>query len=878
MARAPAANELLSYTVANLIQGVSQQAPEQRRDTQCEAQWDCINSIVNGCEARPPFEVLRIVPNARFDNAWFRAIQRGTTESYVAVVSEDKEPADKLVRVFDLNSGEECSVTETASMDYLVGFEAPKSNLRATTLNDFTFMVNRETKPAMGTAVAPNAYNEAIFYFKAGGYKITFQASVRYGGNVFTFLYESPDNSVAANAAYITTNQLAATFYRAFTGGAATPITSGTAVSGGRTGIAGGVGAGAAGQTGVVGATTLTSLGFYVAINGNCILIGRSDTNAFTVDASDGVGDTYFKAIQTEVQAFSELPQSCFGGFTVKVIGTNKEEADDYYVTYSSVQGQGGAWIESVKPGVPIEIDASTMPHALVNTGYQQFDFRRPTWGQRVVGDGVDSSLDPSFIGKRIEDISFSYRRLTLVTEGTAVWSKARNPYVFFPSSAQTTLATDPVDVEVSGGDEVALLRKAVNSGDATFLWAEGIQFRVTSGQEVFKQGTVEAPPVSNYEFAPNSDPLSIGPSLYFISETDYTTIRELQIIDGKPRGDAQDITEHVRSYIPAGIRHHVASDALHQQYLISDWTPNQLYPYNYLLGEQNTRLQSAWNTWRFPQTSRIVWAKVRRNKLHLIIQRDDCAIIGYVDLTPNAADPEHSDRQTRVDFRLSEGQVIRSYDETTNETTIYLPYGVPEARGYVYEDEDSPATCPMFVATRTTQSEETPRGTSWIVSEIARSSTYGVDYIKVRGDCSSEELYIGFRITAQRDESQLFYRDAQGAIAVERLAIVNVVYTYSKSGYFRTEVVQRLASGAAPIKKAEMTGRVFGDPSNVMGSNPIRGGFHKQPVNLASTDIERLSVINDSFLPSRLSRLTVEFHVAMVAKPTASGAGRGQR
>jgi hypothetical protein len=385
MARSPEAkNDLKSYTIPNLVQGVSQQAVEQRRDTQAEEQFDCFNSPVDGVSARPPFEIVGLIPSLDFQDCYAKAIARGSSEHYLAIFSAD---TTHECRVYNLNTGAACTVTYTDGESYIETVGGARDNIRACTLEDTTFVVNREEEPIMDPiAVADEGYNEGIIYFKAGGYKITFQVVIRYNGNAYSFRYESPDNSAAGNAAYITTNQLAATFYRAFTGGVASTITSGNALvtpdrsASAATSDGGGVGAADAGQTGVVGAITLTSLGFYVALNGNVILVGRADDNEFTIDVSDGVGDTYLRCAKNNVQSFSDLPKSCFSGFTTMVRGTNKQAADDYWVTFNGEDGQGGYWEETVKPGIEIDFLAATMPHLLVNTGANTFEwkFRRP--------------------------------------------------------------------------------------------------------------------------------------------------------------------------------------------------------------------------------------------------------------------------------------------------------------------------------------------------------------------------------------------------------------------------------------------------------------------------------------------------------------------
>jgi hypothetical protein len=867
--------DLKSFVVPNLVQGVSQQAAEQRRDTQCEEQFDCVNSPVNGCEARPPVEVLAVLRGVEFQNAFCRQIARGTEEHYLAVFANDAPGAK--IKVFDLNNGEQCEVTFTASQDYLFTDDTPRDKLRAATLEDFTFVVNREVKPEIDPdVVAPNDYNEGICYFKAGGYKITFQCSIGYSGNIYHFKYESPDNSTAANAAYITTNQLAATFYRAFTGGTISNSESGSTIVAplreeGQASYGGGVGGDAPPGQAATGDITLTSLGFYVALNGNCILIGRADDNPFTIDTSDGVGDTYFRSVKGQAQAFSDLPKNCFKGFTTKVKGSNADDEDDYWVAFKGSEGADGFWEECAQPGTLTDLRKATMPHALVNTGYQQFDWRQPDWQPRVSGDGEINSKNPSFVGKEIVDIFYSNSRLGMLTEGSAVWSVNRNPFTYYPSSAQSTLDTDPIDIQVGGGKEIALIRKAVQINESTFLWAEGLQFRINNNNDIFKQDSVQADPSTQYEFSSRCDPQPVGQSLYFATEPGgFSTLIDLSVKDGKPQGDT-DVTGHVKKYVPSGIRHMAGSSTLNMLFVQSDYEPDKLFLYQFLLTTEE-RLQSAWNTWRLPAGCRVLWIGIRRNKLKMLVQIGTWgALLLQCDLSVDATDPGYEDYLTRMDFRMPEGLLIRAYFPETQTTKILLPFPVDTARGYVFSG--NPDDCPMFVANRST-SDNRHRGHNWQIASIQWDDTFDCDVITVSGDCSQEELYVGLRIASTRTEGEFFLRSPQqGAIDLDRLQIVECAYTYSRSGYWRAEVTQELP--APRTDTYHMTGRAFGAADNIIGTHPIVGGRFIVPVNAESTKV-RIKLINDSFLPSRWTRNAVHYRASSRAQQSGFGARTG--
>lgn len=847
---------LRSFPVANLVQGVSQQAEPNRRETQCDAQFDCWNDPTLGVVSRLGSEFSAWKNGKDYTNAFFYEIRRGTNEQYLVVITSG------LVEVYDVTTGNLATVTlGSGATTYFTCSGLPKDVFVATTIEDFTFIANKEKVPAFSGDASPAGVNQAIVYWKAGAYSITYQLSVTYSGAVYTFKYVAPDNSAAANAELITSNAVAATFYRAITGSVAVPTPTATPA----TAFNQNVGAANAGQTtGMTGGTTLASLGFNVRLSGNVLLIGRGDANAFSVDTSDGVGDTFMKAVKDNVQSFSDLPRNCFQGFTTKVRGTNRETADDYYVQYQAGDGSQGYWQETLAPGTPTTLNTSRLPFTLVNTGVNTFDLKAGAWGARVAGDGINSSVDPSFVGKPIQDIFFDSTRLAILTEGACAWSKPRNPFVFFPASAQTVLDTDPVDVKIAGGKRIALLRKGVLAAEATFLWAQAQQFRISSGTETFKQTSVESKPSTAFEFSEKVLPLTIADSLYFVTETNLaSSLRDLTVIDGRPRGVA-DVTAHVPEYLPQGLSGATASDIHNFVALWGTINPSNVYFYNFLLGASQTgvqtRLQSAWNTWRLPALSKVLWLSMKEPEIKALIQRPSGVAFVRIWGMPKRYDGNNPANRyhTRLDFRLDETQVAKSYDAITKRTTLTLPFPYTEAETDLTQ---------IIVAQRTTNGDTNVRGKLWPIVSLSGTA------LVVDGDVSAQQFYIGFRIVSERTESRFFIRTPQGVRQADRLQVGNYVVTHSDTGYYRAEVTY--VTGNAPVKAVEFTARVLGDPLNVLGSYPLGDGSLRVPVNSESYGYS-LKLVNDSILPSYW--VTAEYHYSatFTAPQTSSARGGG--
>jgi hypothetical protein len=863
-------NELQSYVIDGMIQGVSQQSAWSRRDTQCEAQFDCINSPVNGCEARSGFDWIKRLSADDRSNAFFYEIFRGDSEHYLVVIDQLALADGHKLHVYDMNTGLPCTVTYTAPETYLTcSANTPNISLIAKTLEDYTFIGNREVIPAMSTTnLSPAKKNAAILFFKAGGYSITFQVAVTIpaftpdpagiSGKVYTWTYVTPDNSTTTNAQYISTNQLAATFFRSFTGVDAVVTTTGTSVSG----VEAGVGPASTGHTTgtVTGGDTLTGLGFVVELNGNCIMMYRTDGVQFTVDSGDGVGDTYLHAIKDTVQNFSDLPASCFSGFTTKVIGSNQQANDDYYVQFKGADGSSGYWEEVVAPGTSLSFDPATVPLALVNTGVDTFELKYPPWAQRVSGDGIYNSLAPSFIGKPIWDIGFDHGRFTIMSEGSCVWSHPKNRFQFFPDSAQTVLDTDPIDLVPGGGSTIALLRRIVQAGETTLLWAEKIQFRATSGVNPFKQDTATLPPSTNYEFSWLATPKAVGQSLYFVTETgEFATVRDLSIQNGAPVG-ATDVTAHVKKYIPSGVRWITASDTLGILFCNSVAAPNQLYNYSYMLSA-TARLQSAWHTWRLPSTCKVLWTGMTLNYLYVVMQRADGAHLVRLDLSVDVLDSDAgATYRTRMDMRVPESSCTASYNAATNQTTITLPYAAPECVGWT---EASTTPCPMLIGNRDSSGTRR-RGHSWEILSFPTSTT-----VLVKGDCTGDHWYVGFRIRSERTQSRFYLKTNRGLVPTAAITVENMVVNYDTSGYFRSEINYQGRADNPAIE--EMTAIVIGDTQTPIGDVPLPSGSFKIPIG-SDTERYSLTLVNDSFLPSRWVSCSYEFKAAFRAVPSQYG------
>lgn len=804
-----------TQTVPNMVQGVSQQGDAVRRPTQAEAQFDCLNHAAEGCTARPGIEWMGKLSSADHSDAYFYDIKRSKAERYSVVVRKDG-----VVKAYNYLTGTECtlSVINAAATTYLSTLPTgvlPWQNYVATSADDVTFIANKSVTPAMdSTSAASSRPPEALFSFKAGGYQVQYQIGVKYSGTWYNWSYTTPDNSVPGNAQYITPSAICYALYNAMVSDPTHPIVSG--------------------------------LGFNIQRNGNIIRLWRTDGHDFDITTDDAEAGNFMIGMKGEISNFDKLPQTGYDGMVFKVQGDVSSQADDYWVKFDSQAAAAdsvqGLWVETVAPGTLTKLDATKMPVALVNSDVNTFSLGLSDLGARVAGDAINSSKDPSFVGRGIQHIFFDQRRLAVMTDYSCTWSRTNNPYVFFPDTVQADLDTAPIDEQVKASERIAVLHKPLQAGSKSYLWAEGQQFLVDHiSNTVFSDKSIESKPASTYEWNEDVQPLAIGSSVVFCYEVgDWTNFTDATYSDGASVGET-GISDHVPRYIPSGVRFIAGSDTLKKIVAYSETTPSLLYIYEYRLNGTE-RQQSAWSIWRLPTGCHVVHALFDRHLLYIYAQRADGLHLFKCSLQAAQADPEGV-FLTRLDMRVNETKCTVSYNATTKQTSITLPFDYSDSNDHVQATSSNPT---LRIVTRLDD------GTNGFIRgvplEIVSTSVVGGKTVAVvNGDYHLATFYAGLRIRSERQEGTYYVHDSNDTyIHFDRLQVEQVTLLHTGSGAFRAEV----SAVNGRVFKNYYFGPHYGDPGTVFDKVILGSGAFDVPVNQLNTDVT-VTFINDDYLPS---------------------------
>ena len=157
---------LITKTLPNLINGVSQQPDALRYDTQSTAQENTYPSVVEGLTKRLPSEHVTKTNLTGDAKTFVHTINRGSPEQYTVIVR------DKSIRVYDLNGnlktvevGDGCG-SGVDDLTYL-NTDNADTKIKATTIADVTFIANTETVPTMtGETPASIGQFEALVFIQ----------------------------------------------------------------------------------------------------------------------------------------------------------------------------------------------------------------------------------------------------------------------------------------------------------------------------------------------------------------------------------------------------------------------------------------------------------------------------------------------------------------------------------------------------------------------------------------------------------------------------------------------------------------------------------------------------------------------------------------
>jgi len=598
---------LVSSSIANLVNGVSQQPYTLRLASQAEIQENGLSTVAQGLKKRPPTKHIKRLSDPIEGGAYIHTINRDQDEQYVVVIT------DTDLKVYDLAGGEK-TVAFPNGKAYL-NDATPETAFRAVTVADYTFVLNRNSVVLENGTSSPTRPFESLIVVKTGLYSKTYKVTIN---GTMAGSYTTPDGTAGGHVAQIATDYIATQLATAITASAIAGLT--------------------------------------VVQYGSVLYLTK--TTDFSVTTSDGYGDAAMYAVKNQMQRFSDLPNNAgVQDFTIEIVGDKTSAFDNYWVKYDKPNGGTGVWRETLKPGISTGFEKQSMPWGLVREADGTFTFKPLDWDTRKVGD-ADSAPHPTFVGRTISDIFFYRNRLGFVSDEAVCFSEAGSFFNFYPATVTDLLDSDRIDVSVSH-TKVSNLVAAVPFSKQLLLFSAQTQFSVESG-DLLTPRTIAIQPTTEFECSPDVHPEGVGKVVYFaVPKGSYSGIREYYVDNDTGNNDAADVTSHVPQYLPKNITKLAVASNEDTLCVISKDAPNVIFVYKFYWNN-NEKLQSSWSKWAFNFSDKVLNVDFLESALVIVIQRpDDGLYLETLDLssTANVGAPDrdpyylvHLDRRVTLD------------------------------------------------------------------------------------------------------------------------------------------------------------------------------------------------------------------------------------
>ena len=810
---------VISRAIPTLLRGISQSSDSTKQADHADIQDNADSNPVIGLVKRSGLRYITALSSSSLGNVHIQTINRDPTEQYVVIFSNGN------VKVYDL-AGNEKTVNKPDGTAYL-NTSDPRSVIKTVTIADYTFVVNTSITAAMDSTASGGTGTKAIVFINQATSKTTYSVTV--DGNTVS------DDTTGDD-----------------------PLSTDTVA------------------TNLKNSLDSALSGFTIARNGPVLYIRKNDNSNFSIDGTDTQGDTKMTIVKDTVQRFTDLPTVSPDGYVVEVKGDEDSNFDNYYVKFVTNNGgafEEGQWEETIAPGITFKFDYATMPHVLVRQADGNFrfakvdgdtytissvDYTLPKWGERTVGD-LASAPNPSFIGRKINNVFFFRNRLGFLAGDNVILSSVSEFFNFFPETVISVIDSEPIDVAASH-TKVAILKHAVTMGEQLILFSEQTQFVLASSADNLTPKTANVIVATEFESSDDAQPVGSGTSIYFLTKKgSFAGIREY-ITQGDEIRDAANITIHVPKLIPSNVFKMAVSNNQDVLVLLGSDNTNKLYINRWLYGNQGQKILNSWFTFTINSNRSFKNVDFIGTDLFAVVEEANKVTLEKIPFETDFTEA-NADFQFHLDHKVTEATtgVSIAYSSGTGLTTFTVPYRLRADMNVVGRYLADGETSTFVDAQGNTKTLKPGQ-----VLTTTNTSNGSTSTITATGDFRNSKFIIGEPYEMHyRFSSQRLTAGGSGQSGSEfisgRLQLHHFYIKFEDSGFFKVEVTPENRDTSTH----KFTGRLLGSASSSIGQINLETGTFRVTI-MSRADRVNIDVKNDTFLPTQLSSAEYEamFHM----------------
>lgn len=522
-----------------------------------------------------------------------------------------------------------CEISSIPTNAYLK--DAAADDIELLTINDYTFVLNKNKTTAMKATLSSSRPNEAFVVISIIAYMAKYTVTI----NGTDYSYETPKDVDEADTSGVTVDA----------GKIAAELTS---------------------TINAVSGITATQVGPGIYITG---------TSAFTISTKGSATEEGIYAFQDQINVAGRLPNQCENGYVVKLYNSEDVDADDIYVKFITTNNAArgpGVWEETIAPGIKYELDELTMPHQLIRQANGIFKYEPVDWTDRLVGDDTTNPL-PSFIGQKLNNLFFYRNRLGFLSNESVIMSKAGDYFNFFAGTAQVVSADDPIDLQATSVRPTTL-NYVLSVSVGLMLFGPNEQFLLSTDADILSPTTTKINTLSTFECDSEIEAVSLGTGAGFISKSLlYSKFFNILNIQKEAAAIIDEATQNVPEFIPQDINSMVSSPALSLVSMGKTGDSN-LYQYRFFIQGEN-RVQT-WYKWEI--TGKLLLQFFDKSTFYVVSYDGSNVYLTSYDLSQSTEEGYltlPTGEKTDVCLDMFNINPYRAYSSSTKKTTITLPF-----------------------------------------------------------------------------------------------------------------------------------------------------------------------------------------------------------
>ena len=884
---------VVSKAIPTLLRGVSQAADLMKQPDHADIQDNADSNPVLGLTKRSGLEYVANISNTTLGNVHVQTINRDLNQRFISVFSNGN------VRVFELD-GTERTVQKPDGTTYL-NTTTPRSDIKTVTVADFTFVVNKTVTTAMNSSdLSPGNITQAVIFVSQVSDKTTYSVTV---DGVTVSDSTASDSTLSTTQVATDLRTGLAAGLTGFTFQQNGPVVHVKKTDGSNFSIDGNDTQGNQDLVVVKDSIqrfsdlpTVSPHGYVVEVKGddttdfdnyyvrfvanNSTVDGTLEEGQWEECAESGIefkfdydtmphilirqsdGDFRFARVDgdtyTDLNTAGTYSQS---GTTVTVTSANHglSSSDSVQFDFTSGNAVDGTFTITVTNANTFTFTAAGSLTTSGNVAFGKVNNSTlPKWGERTVGDLV-SNPNPSFIGKKINNIFFYRSRLGVLADDNVILTTVSEFFQFFRETVLTVVDSDPIDVAASH-TKVSILKHAVPMAEQLILFSDQTQFVLTSSSVLTltpKTATVVV--ATEFESSDAASPVSSGNSIYYLTNKgEFAGVREYVTQEDLTIRDAANITVHVPRLIPVNIFKLAVSTSEDVLVLLGTDNPNKLYINRWLFGNQSQKILNSWSTYTIDSNRTILNVDFIGTDLFVVVQEANGTSIEKI---PFEADSKEANATFKfcLDHKVTEASagVSVAYNSSTDVTTFTVPYRLRASMNVVGR---------YLVSGETSTFVDTQGNTKTLKPGQLVATTNSTDgstaTITANGDYRNSLFIIGepyemhYRFSQRR-----LMQSAQGRdeILSGRLQLHHFYIKFEDTGFFKVEVTPENRDTSTH----KFTGRFLGSTSSTLGDINLESGTFKVPI-MSRADRVDIDVKNDTFLPTQLASAEYEamFHM----------------